>query len=416
MKVAAIFPIGTSIGGCPAAIAEILKSESALEVYLIFGKRAAMDADDPADTVMRIKESIRDERVTWRDCVAVDAHKFAQTYEQTRAAIARIAEENYDRIYVGITGGTNPMVAALFQAAAYLPSQLIDIYVQSRAEDRVGIFVGSEVRDRATAEDVIAAAHNGQIRIAERLAQRLPSADSRWSFLRESLTALSYWDDFDYAQASQPLAHQARKCPSYASDPLLALTADTVARISCHASKVSAFTREIRDVQNFGARASSSDWSQHVEDMGVFLVADVLANADRRLTEARFTDSVLRSYRAAECATQMRLLQIGIHPSQPMAYEPAYRRCCTAGGAEVGELAFRAGLELLQLVAQFDLASIEQYVRNLANVRNHTYLEHGYERVREAQSHQCFEWATAICEALLGPSIIERWREFVMAF
>jgi hypothetical protein len=32
MKVAAIFPVGTSVGGCPDSIAEILKEEPALDL------------------------------------------------------------------------------------------------------------------------------------------------------------------------------------------------------------------------------------------------------------------------------------------------------------------------------------------------------------------------------------------------
>jgi hypothetical protein len=54
MKVAAIVPIGTSDGGCPVAITEILKDEPSLEVYMLYGKPAASDAADPKDVVARI--------------------------------------------------------------------------------------------------------------------------------------------------------------------------------------------------------------------------------------------------------------------------------------------------------------------------------------------------------------------------
>lgn len=76
MRVAAIFPVGTSMGGCPDAIAEILKSESSLEVYLLYGDRGAPDAGDPKDSVEQIQKNVRDPRLTWAQCQAVQSLRF----------------------------------------------------------------------------------------------------------------------------------------------------------------------------------------------------------------------------------------------------------------------------------------------------------------------------------------------------
>jgi hypothetical protein len=40
MKIAALFPVGTSDGGCPLAIGEILKYEASLDVILSMGSVA----------------------------------------------------------------------------------------------------------------------------------------------------------------------------------------------------------------------------------------------------------------------------------------------------------------------------------------------------------------------------------------
>lgn len=416
MRVGAIFPVGTSIGGCPDAITEILKEESSLEVHLLYGNRGAPDAADPMDVAEQIKESIRDQRVTWAGRQAVEPFDMSDTYTQVRAFVAGIAERDYDRVYVGITGATNPVVTSLFQTAmAYLSCHVIPVYVQARGAVRVQHFVASDVRDRVSAEDALATARSGQVRVAARLAERLPPG-GQWKFLRSSLTALADWDDFDYSQAKQTLEHQARKSGEYARDPLLACLADTVARLAAEAGQMSAFAKRVRDQQDFDVTATNAGWAQRVSETGMLLVADALANAQRRIVEGRFTDSVLRSYRAAECATQMRLFAIGIHPSRPSACQTAYERYLPANAPGGGELAFRAGLQFLEAAGQLCLAPVEEHVRNLGNTRNHTYLEHGYDRVQPGQAERCFEWSLAICGHLLGPDISRIWQRFEMRF
>ncbi|MBV8845016.1 MAG: hypothetical protein JO307_19595 [Bryobacterales bacterium] len=397
MRVAAIFPVGTSVGGCPDALSAILTTESAVDVYLVHGDRGAPDAVHPKDSVDQIRKSIDDPRINWAGCRELDPFDFLRTYEQIRAFIGEIAGKEYDRVYVGITGGTNPMSASLFQTAmAYLPTQVMPMYVKAKDGVWEKNFIASEIRDRATAEEVLATARSGQIRIAAGLAEHLPSNAAPWKFLRTSITALSQWDDFDYDQAGHALAHQACKSSEYAENSLLAPLAETVGRISKSAARISALVKEIRDEQNFESISHSQGWTQRVLESGALVVADALANANRRIIEHRFTDSVLRCYRAAECATQMRLLAIGIHPA-------------------TDRIDFNCGLQRLQLEDAFDLKPIEGAVRNLASTRNKTYLEHGYVRVQQNDAHRCFQWSLVICAALLNTPN-QRWRDFDMLF
>lgn len=193
MKIAAIFPIGTSVGGCPDAIVEILKEEPALDVHLLYGNPGAPGAPDPKSIVEQIKGDVCDERVNWRSSQAVEAYDMSETYAQIRAFVEGVAERKYDRVYVGITGATNSMVASLFQAAiACVPCRVIPIYVQARAAVRVRHFIASDVRDRISAEEALSTACSGQVRIAARLAGRLPPDGPRWKFLRASLGALAH--------------------------------------------------------------------------------------------------------------------------------------------------------------------------------------------------------------------------------
>lgn len=176
MKVGALFPVGTSDGGCLAAITEILKNEPSLEVHILYGKRGAPDAEDPKDFVERIKASICDPRVSWTTSQAIEPFNLSEAYVQVRAFVSGISEWGYDRVYVGITGASNPIVTSLFQTAmAYLPCHVLPIYVQARGTTPVQHFLASDIRDSVVAEEALSTAQCGQVRVAARLAERLPS-------------------------------------------------------------------------------------------------------------------------------------------------------------------------------------------------------------------------------------------------
>jgi len=415
MRPIAIFPVGTSIGGCPDAIAEILKSEPSLEVHLLCGERGAADAPDPSEFCEQIQRQVTDPRVTWAASRQISPFEFSITYQQVYNLISELRQREIDRAYIGVTGGTNPMCVSLFQTAmAYLPTKVIPVYVQARGSQWAANFVASDVRDRITAEEALTTARSGQVRHAVELAKRLPEVDPRWKFLRASLVALAYWEDFNYQEAENSLAQQARKAPEFTTEPLLAPLAGTISRLARHAREMHKLSKDIRDVQNFSTTAGDSSWQQRVSETGALLVADALANSQRRIREGRFTDSVLRSYRAAECATQMRLLAIGIHPSKPDACSIACE--FYTWPSKQRELGFKAGLEFLKSNRDLDLNPIEKAVCDLAGTRNRTYLEHGYVRVSEQAARQCFEHSLAICKHLLSSEIDEKWYEFEMCF
>jgi hypothetical protein len=133
----------------------------------------------------------------------------------------------------------------------------------------------------------------------------------------------------------------------------------------------------------------------------------------RRLEEGRYTDSVLRSYRAAECATQVRLYEIGIHPAKPAAFRAAFAR---TGGIVDGDktLAFRAGLDLLKNIGAITCETIATNVQDLGQVRNSTYLEHGYVRIEQTQAERCLHHAMTICLHLLGEDTVATWPDLDM--
>jgi len=416
MKVAALFPVGQTEGGCIAAIREILAREESLNIYLLHGVLApGQSFPDPSDIAKQIAATDFGCRVSYQLLAPINTFDLSSAYPTARATVRSMAAEHYDRVYVGITGGANPLVASIFHAAmTYLGTEVVPIYAQGKGLTTERTFVAPDIRLAVLAEEAIGMARSGQMRLAAQLAARLPET-GEWLFERACLAALAAWDDFDYAKARDTLRRQLRHCAAYQAHPLLSGLADTVARLAAVADRMVNMTVEFRNVQTFEKLASASDWPSRVRECGGLLVADAVANAKRRLEEGRYTDSVLRSYRAAECATQVRLYEIGIHPAKPAAFGAAFSR---TGGIVDGDktLAFRAGLDLLKNIGTITCETIAKNIQDLGQARNTTYLEHGYVRIEQSQAERCLHHAMTICSHLLGEETVANWPDLNMRF
>jgi hypothetical protein len=414
MKVAALFPVGQTDGGCLAAIREILTREESLDIYLLHGVLApGQSPPDPSDVAKMIAVTDFGCRVLCRLLAPINTFDLSSAYPTARETVQRIASEHYDRVYVGITGGANPLVASVFHSAmTYLSTEVVPIYAQGRGLETERTFVAPDIRLSVLAEEALDTARRGQLRVASQLASRLP-ATGEWSFVRDCLAALAAWDDFDYAKARNTLRRQSRHCAIYQSHWLLSGLADTVSRLATVADQVVDITIAFRNIQDFERLASAPEWPSKVRKCGGLLVSDAMANARRRLQEGRYTDSVLRSYRAAECATQVRLYEIGIHPARPAAFGKAFAR---TGGIVDGDrsLAFRSGLDFLQGIGAITCENITKNAQDLGQMRNNTYLEHGYVRIEQDQAERCLNHALAICQHLLGEETVANWPDLSM--
>jgi hypothetical protein len=155
----------------------------------------------------------------------------------------------------------------------------------------------------------------------------------------------------------------------------------------------------------------------------VLLSADALENGSRRLSEDRPTDAVLRAYRAAEVAVQARLLSHRLNPWRPdwTVLDPAvvreYRTRLAAGPSastpscpapapeEVRlprDLALTTGLRLVEVLDGPLPPHLAERLQDVQRNRNHSYLEHGYARLRGPDADRLLEYAEDVCAHLLG--------------
>jgi hypothetical protein len=413
VKAAAVFPVGQTEGGCVAGIREILRREAPLaeplRVYLLHGVLAVGQAPPaPGEVARRVASTDFGHAVEYPLIAPVDSFDLEAAYATAREAMGQIAAARYDRVYVGITGGANPLVASVFHTAVtYLEAEVVPIYAQGRGLATQRTFVAADLRLGVLAERVMEAARRGQMRLAAQLAERLPN-EGKWGFLRAGTEALAAWDDFDYPAARDIVRRQERHCAAYGTDRLVSPLADVVRRLAAVADRMVRIMETFRNEPGFEKAVSAADWPAHARKDGGLLVADVMANARRRLAEGRYTDSVLRAYRGAECATQVRLYEACLHPGRPNACRRAFEQAREHLKDE-GPIAFRAGLYLLRDVSGLSCEAIERNVQDLGQTRNKTFLEHGYTRVRRDQAERCLEHAMAICRHILGEDEVRAW-------
>lgn len=403
--VAAVFPIGQTAGGCVAAINDILVRESSLEVYLVHGiLEPGQSPPNPADVALEISQSF-DSRIRFASVRPMPTFEISAAYPVAREILRGINQQRYLRVYVGITGGANPLIASLFHAAlAYLDTEVIPVYAQGKGPETQRVFFADDLRLEVLEEKALALARNGQTRTAAALTAPFPN-HLPWKFVSEALRAIACWDDFDYKTAQSVLRNSQRHVDPFQNDAVRAPLAHTVSRLTQVASRLTEF---VKVAANPGDFARSTLAPGRMREAGILLVADALHNAQRRLDEGRFTDCVLRSYRSAECATQVRLLLLGVHPSKPAATPQTLSRLRLPEKFDRDSpLGFWTGLNLLFCNDSSVTHPSDRNLKHLQDIRNRTFLEHGYQRVTREQAQQCLNHARTICGSLLTSAALD---------
>jgi len=156
--------------------------------------------------------------------------------------------------------------------------------------------------------------------------------------------------------------------------------------------------------------------NENRSEQSVYLLADLLNNADRRMKEGRFDDAVARFYRIIECVAQMRLgekhgldtsaLDLEkIHPHLQEKYA-AFRN-----ERSVVQLAMMRSFELLRDLGDplgEDFFADEE-LRDLLQKRNRSILAHGFTSVDREMCERLYRKTLEFCKKF--DSRIEKIRE-----
>ncbi|MEJ5186236.1 MAG: TIGR02710 family CRISPR-associated CARF protein [Candidatus Geothermincolales bacterium] len=170
-------------------------------------------------------------------------------------------------------------------------------------------------------------------------------------------------------------------------------------------------------------RASTAENSQVADDDRLkgkallleLLMADLLANSDRRAEEGRYDDAVARLYRACEMAAQKALLEKGHNPSDldldalpPMAREEI---CAPSPGESKSKVAMDETLRLLKALGddRADLYLENKRLRDLLTARNNSILAHGIEPVGREKQEALREEVLSLCNSF-SPNLEQNLR------
>ncbi len=242
-----------------------------------------------------------------------DVNDLETSIQDARSALAQLVADGFPTSGIGadFTSGTKVMTAALCIAATSIGVHSLS-YVSGRRDQSTGrvlsgterllcVYPVQEAIDRLRSEMILHFNSHRFSRVAEvaRDVQQLClSPEVQHEFRAWERVALVYdaWDRFQHSDAAKLMR---------------ALTKDQICSLGCHVDTNKRLLFQIERQLNKAAEAEDVR-----ERLGakycVEILADLLANADRRAAGGRYDDAVARLYRATEFVAQHGLAGYGI--------------------------------------------------------------------------------------------------------
>lgn len=434
MSTVLILTVGTTADPLVKTVEKQLQEDPDLRVYLLYGRPFPGQDPSPFDVATRVKERAAGLGVQTEPREAPDPEDLDSCLAAARAILKDAAAAGC--VVVDFTGGTKPLSAAVVHAALTEPivGQLVLAYTGGEVREKsTGRVLREAMRvrrtERTATEELLRQVLDLLRRFASReagfLARRLPES-GRAGFVRRTVDALYAWDEFDYQGSVQALQRLYEAARALRDDAELAPLAELCARLLEPGRLLVGTVQRLLVLQSGQAR----EWP-HPDGMAL-MVADALENARRRLSEDRLTDGVLRAYRAVECAVHARLLVYGVNPWLPNWDQldgetlRRYRERLVAPEPFPGvgardpesvrlprDLALSTGLKLVEVLVAPLPDELSARLRDLQVNRNHSYLEHGYSRVRREDAGRLLDHAVELCSHLLGSTAVTAARSRV---
>lgn len=367
--------------------------EGITRTLVLYGRPFPGQQNNPVDQLLRLREYATAHGIALESWEVADPEDLAVTLETCRAALQYLTGRRPAMIIADFTGGTKVMSAALCHAVLTtpldVPVQLQYVGGERRGKDGRVITEGMQLRTQVEAlqAEMRAAVLDHLRRFDYAGAEALGGSllgSGRNAFVRSAAVALQQWDRFEYQDAADQLRRGSLgggMAAAFAGDDQLGRLADTLGRLHHAVDPMTRAARFLRSLDNRPA-PEKGVLAQHHEGI-VLLVADVLENAARRHGEGREADALLRCYRTVETAIQAALLADGTNP----------------WGKE--KIALNQGYEVL--APKVGLAEdLVERVRELQQVRNYSFLEHGYGSVTSGQADRALETADRVAGALLA--------------
>ncbi len=395
-----------SVGGSPEPVVASIREHRPSRVVWFCSQ-------DTVETVGPIKDQLGRHGVAVQDhkVLVEDPQDLVHCYERAlRCADLALADGwSPSAVLVDFTGGTKVMTAALVLATIGRGFGFSYVGGTARTKNGRGVVEpGAEMIIRRGDPFLLFAVEerkrlagffrtyqfNAARTVAEALLARPLSEPDRVAFrmVGELAKAYELWERFEYKQALETLGPCWRRWA-------VAVAANPGIR---YAAVLSVLEANVRWLERL-ARATSG-FSRYDK----LLVADLLANADRRAQEASYDDAIVRLYRALELGAQaaiQRRLGCGTDRG-PVAVVPEALRAEFQARREAEpeylELPLEGAYRLLAALREAEGTGFEarrDEFRRVQHARNHSWLAHGMVPGTEAT----FRSLRDVVENILGP-------------
>jgi CRISPR-associated protein (TIGR02710 family) len=350
----------------------------------------------------------------WECFEIPNAQDYADVFNQLRRLDSRISDGQRDHdgagVVVDFTGGTKAMSAALALAAGRWNCRISYVGGVERTKDGVGIVIsgkeqivhtqnpwdalGMIAMDQAL---LLLRQHSfaASVELLQTTRDRLDDPVRKGEFVAVHLLAdaLSKWDRFQHRDALNVLETIAKQTHNFEALFGYEPTQRLLSNIGClrnHLEKISA------PIKN-GAPGISRE-----------LVLDLLANAQRRMSECRWDDATARLYRSIEAIAQLCLAKHDVLDTSAVSLDKLPEPLRTEVNGETRDGKVKLGLQhAWQLLALLnDPAGLKFQESDLADpkksplaARNQSILAHGFSPITEQVPKRLFKIALEFADA-----------------
>ena len=409
-KIAAIINLGTTLDPIKYEIDKLAEEYGCeLQVIIAYGKPFSGQYPNPFELASEAVKYIRDKGFHAEAKEISEVEDLDKCIYEYRTIIEDLVNKGVSSLVVDYTGGTKVMSAALVYSA-----------LTSNIEGEVDFrYIGGEIRDRngRVIRDAMEFRATKKTLIAEKVKNALEAARSfdyykalsilgekgltgRYKFIKDAMEFLHLWDTFRYSDAEKKAEETGlrKRAEVLVDDEQLDKLSRTVLNLTKISRRLSSLVNNLVNVETGQSTLSV------IKDIEGFMILslDALENARRRMMEERFTDVALRSYRSIEVASQaVLILKYKLSP-----WAPDWHNLGDKLGAireVLGALPEKISLETaLKIIHALDNVDLLNEFRIMANIRNHSYLEHGYQKTTEKSAKKALGSAEVMVYKLAG--------------
>lgn len=398
-------------------------------IIALYGAGFDRQNKTPLDVVNQITKVAREKGYWFKAKEIPNPNNFDECLKSIREGLEPILREernsgNIDEVeelVVNITGGTKPMAAALAVVVlnSYLSVKCRFVYVGGERRDETGRVESEGMEYISCVDTLLKERENEVLRYLKQadfqrafvLSEGFP-AEGKISFLKEVSKALYLWDNFQYNESREILNKLDKRVSYLIDDRQYGEFAKLVRRlkpVGDDFSEVIKFMKQLKECSNDKNKKNTIMGKFGVlEEPYLKIVADCFENARRRLE--RFPiETVMRCYRAIELAVKFNLLKMGINPDKPNWDEinkPVLERLGI--NPEITPfIMLDMGIKLLAELGMPISDDIRNLQKEVSNVRNNCYLEHGFNEVSKDDASEVLEKTFRVLSNLLDEKRLE---------